>query len=69
MWWFDKHKYKLERAYELITYMILNYNDIVPADKYRKQGLEQARRVLQMFVNGNNLDAVIKDLRNRKLVK
>lgn len=69
MIFFNKYKYRLERAYELISYMILNYNDITPADKFRKQGLEQARRAIANFIDKDDMESVIKDLRKRKVLK
>lgn len=59
------YRYKLERAYELICYMILNKPVNNQADKYRREGLEQARRILQEFLDGNDHDQIIRKFINK----
>lgn len=57
---FNKDKYKLERIYELICYMIVNYNPKNSIDRHRIEGLESARRTIAEFMNKNDCDEIAK---------
>lgn len=45
--------------------MILNKPVNNQADKYRREGLEQARRILQEFLDGNDHDQIIRKFINK----
>ena len=67
MWSFLKnhiYKYRLERAYELLCYLILVYPKRERDDRRRIEGLEQARRILRAFLDGEH-EQVIKDIKTK----
>lgn len=65
----NKYKYRLERSYELICYMILNYYPIDERDRYRVEGLEQARRVLEELMGSKSVEDIAKRIITERAIE